>query len=263
MLKKLLSFFKPRTKQPSKTTLFSPEELKTLDFSNIPKQVAIIPDGNRRWAKHKAMFTEQGHEAGAETVLDIIKAADQLGIKTLTFYIFSTENWLRPKSEINAQFRLLEKYLIDQRQNMLDNGVKFKTIGELSKFPPHLVKLVEETKQATEECHNITTVFAMNYGSRDELRRTFISMLDDYEKGKIKREEISEQMISHYLDTSEWKDPDLLIRTGGERRMSNFLLWQLSYSEIYNTEVYWPDFKPQHLLESVREFQKRNRRRGR
>jgi undecaprenyl diphosphate synthase len=261
MLKELLAF-KKLAKVQNEKPHFSQEELRSLDFSLIPKHVAIVPDGNRRWAMKNNIFSEEGHRAGADSILRIIRASRELSIEILSFYIFSTENWLRPPQEINAIMRLLEKLLIEQRQNMLDNGVKFLTIGDLSKFPSSIIKLVEETKKATTHCKEITVVFAMNYGSRDELRRAFTKILEDYSKGKISAQHISESLISNYLDTSNWKDPDLFIRTGGEYRISNFLLWQISYSELYTTNVYWPEFTPIHLLEAVREFQKRDRRLG-
>lgn len=261
MLKELLSFRK-QAKPKLENTDFSKDELKSIDSSLIPKHVAIIPDGNRRWARKNNIFPEDGHKAGADSILRIIRASKQIGVEILTFYIFSTENWHRPAQEIKAQMQLLEKSLIEQRQNMLDNGVKFLTIGELSKFPPSVIKLVEETKKATAHCEEITVIFAMNYGGRDELCRAFAKMLDDYSHGKLNPQHISENLISNYLDTSHWRDPDLFIRTGGEYRISNFLLWQISYSELYTTQVYWPEFAPLHLLEAVREFQKRDRRLG-
>lgn len=244
------------------TPLLSEELVQQLNPLTIPKHVAFIPDGNRRWAKKQRILPEQGHQIGAEILMNIVRSANQMGIETLTFFIFSTENWQRPRHEIKAQMWLLEKSLIEQKKRMVANGVRFLTIGELSKFPPKIVQLIEETKEATKDCDKINVVFAMNYGGRDDIQRAFQKMLADVEIGTLKREEISEDTISQYLDTSEWKDPDLLIRTSGEFRISNFLLWQLSYTEIYLSNEYWPEFTPQHFFEAIRDYQQRDRRMG-
>lgn len=242
--------------------VISDKELEELHASPIPKHVALIPDGNRRWAKKHRILPEQGHKLGADSLLNIIKAGHQIGIETLTFFIFSTENWLRPKKEINAQMKLLEKSLTLQKPRMLENGVRFRPIGDLSKFPPHLIELINRTEQETAHLDNINVVFAMNYGGRDDIKRAFIKMLNAYEHRIFTKEEISENLISEYLDTCEWSDPDLLIRTSGESRISNFLLWQLSYAEIYLTKKHWPEFSPRDFLEAVIEFQHRERRLG-
>jgi undecaprenyl diphosphate synthase len=238
------------------------EDLKKLYPSPVPKHVAFIPDGNRRWAKKNCILPEEGHKLGADSLLNIIKAGHQMGIETLTFFIFSTENWARPQKEIDAQMKLLEKSLLLQRPRMLENGVRFRSIGDLSKFPPHLVELIESTKKETEHCDKITVVFAMNYGGRDDIRRAVVKMIDSHDKGDLKKEEITEEVVKCYLDTASLSDPDLLIRTSGESRLSNFLLWQLSYAEIYLTEKYWPEFTPIDFLEAVRSFQNRDRRLG-
>lgn len=244
------------------SSILSDEELQQLDPQNIPEHVAFIPDGNRRWAKKHRVLPEEGHEIGAETLLNCIKAAYQIGIKRLTFYIFSTENWLRPQKEINAQMKLLEKSLRLQQPHMLENGVRFLSIGDLSKFPSKITYLVEETQQATSHCDQIDVIFAMNYGGRDDLCRAFQKMVIDYHRGVFQQEAINESLISRYLDTAAWKDPDLLIRTSGETRISNFLLWQLSYTELFFSPLFWPEFTPHHFLEAVLYFQKRERRLG-
>jgi undecaprenyl diphosphate synthase len=242
--------------------VLTPKELKLLRPAFIPKHVAFIPDGNRRWAKKHCVLPEEGHKLGADSLLKIIKAAHQMGIQTLTFFIFSTENWLRPKREIQAQMKLLEKSLLLQKPRMLANGVRFLSIGDISKFPPQLVELIEETKKETANCEKINVVFAMNYGGRDDLRRAFMNMLHDYEQHQFSKEDVTEKLISQYLDTASWSDPDLLIRTSGESRLSNFLLWQLSYAELYLSKSYWPDFSPQLFLEAILDYQKRERRLG-
>lgn len=244
------------------TPLLSQEKLKTLDPNRIPKHIAFIPDGNRRWAKKNRILPEAGHKIGADTLLNIIKASHQIGVDTLTFYIFSTENWNRPKREIKAQMWLLEKSLTEQKQRMLDNGVKFKTIGDISKFPKNIINLLNETVELTKHCNYITVVFAMNYGGRDDITRALQKIVEDYDEGKINKSDIKEALVSEYLDTAEWGDPDLLIRTSGEARVSNFLLWQISYAEIYLSKAFWPEFTPQLLFEALLDFQNRERRLG-
>lgn len=242
--------------------VISDEDLKRIDPLPVPKHVAFIPDGNRRWAKKHRVLPEEGHKLGADSLLNIIKAGHQMGIETLTFFIFSTENWARPQKEIDAQMKLLEKSLLIQRPRMLENGVRFRSIGDLSKFPPHLVELIEATKEETAHCDKITVVFAMNYGGRDDIRRAVVKMIDGVEKGDLKKDEVTEDVVKSYLDTAAFTDPDLLIRTSGESRLSNFLLWQLSYAEIYLTEKFWPEFSPLDFLEAVHSFQNRERRLG-
>jgi undecaprenyl diphosphate synthase len=247
----------------TKTSLyFNEEQLSVLDANRIPKHVAIIPDGNRRWAKNQNSEIQKGHKEGATTLIDIVESARDLGVQILTFYLFSTENWNRPSWEIDALMLLLNSFLLDQRQQMIDNGISLHTIGDLSRFPQHIQKTISETKSATAEGKQIQLIFALNYGGRDEIRRAFQDLLSDYEKQKIKKEDISEKLISQYLDTAEWPDPDLLIRTGGEQRVSNYMLWQISYTEFYTATVLWPDFSPTHLLEALINFQHRERRLG-
>lgn len=244
------------------TPVLSNELISQLNKKKIPRHVAFIPDGNRRWAKRNFILPEEGHRLGADSLLNIIKAGHQMGIETLTFFIFSTENWLRPPREINAQMELLEKSLLLQKPRMIENGVRFNAIGNLSKLPSHIKLLVEETIKETSSCNNITVVFAMNYGGRDDLTRAFQKMLTDYDHQAFKKEEVTESLISSYLDTAAYQDPDLLIRTSGELRISNFLLWQLSYAELYVSPLFWPDFTPIHFHQALLDFQKRDRRHG-
>lgn len=242
--------------------LYTPEQLRTVEPSRVPQHIAIIPDGNRRWAKGKLLLTEQGHRAGADQLMNIVIAAIELGIKRLTFYIFSTENWTRPKREVDAQLRLLEKYLIEQRQRMINNGIRFTTIGDLTPFQDNIHRELRNTIQATANENKINVVFALNYGGRDDITRAIRKIVKEYDQGKLKIEDISEDLVSRNLDTHNNSDPDLLIRTSGELRVSNFLLWQISYAEIYVCDVLWPDFTPNHLLNAVQTFQHRERRLG-
>lgn len=245
-----------------KTRYFTPEELSSLNWNKSPKHVALIPDGNRRWAAQQQVTTEQGHEEGGHSLIEIVKAATELKIKVITLYLFSTENWARPEEEINALMWLLHQFLIEQREAMLEYSIKLHTIGTLERLPEFVQKTISDTKEATTHCQGIDMVFAINYGSRDEMCRAISSLIRKCQTGELSEENISEALISDHLDTRHWDDPDLLIRTSGEMRLSNYLLWQLSYSEIYITDVLWPNFTPKHLLEAILTFQTRQRRLG-
>jgi undecaprenyl diphosphate synthase len=251
------------TDTPQKSyTFFTPEQLLELDLSRIPKHVAIIPDGNRRWAKMRKAPIEAGHKEGANVLFDIVKAAQELGVRALTVYSFSTENWNRSPLEVQALMQLINSCLRHLCEPMIQHGVRLCCIGELSRLPNFLIKTLEEIKEATKHCHKIDLVLALNYGGRDELRRAFQVILKDYENGKFKKEEITERLIARYLDTNFQDDPDLLIRTSGEMRISNFLIWQTCYTEVFVSQVLWPDFTPYHLLEAILDYQKRDRRLG-
>ncbi|MFI5344534.1 MAG: polyprenyl diphosphate synthase, partial [Chlamydiales bacterium] len=227
-----------------KADCFHPNQLVRLDRSRIPRHIAIIPDGNRRWAKKRLSSSEMGHREGADTLMDIIRGAREIGIKFLTVYSFSTENWSRPQEEIDALMTLYASYLLENREEMMQNGIKLETIGDLDKLPLFLREIIQEVKMATQQCHHITLILALNYGSRDEMCRVFKAMLEDYERKQLTKDEINEDILASYLDTHEWGDPDLLIRTSGEFRVSNFLLWQVCYAEIFISPVLWPDFTP-------------------
>lgn len=244
------------------TQIFTLEQVQALNQSRVPRHVAIIPDGNRRWAKKQLEQAISGHRSGANVIIDIVKAARELGIKAITFYMFSTENWNRPKEEIDALMWLLQEFLRENLAEMLEYGVRIHTIGDLSALPQEAYEVVEETRSATAHCTDIDMVLALNYGARDEMRRAVQKIVDDCNNHRINKDQITESLIAKYLDTAPWGDPDLYIRTSGELRVSNFLLWQISYSEIYITDTLWPDFTPNELLKAVSEFQKRQRRLG-
>lgn len=257
----MLTIFK-RPPPPQKNTLFTTLQLSQLDPKRIPRHIAIIPDGNRRWAKKRFTSPQEGHREGADSLMEVVKAAKELGVNTITFYVFSTENWERPTYEVQALIQLFTNYIHDRREEMIECGIKLETIGQMQQFPNRLVQVVDDTKEATKHCDKINLVLAMNYGARNELSRAFRAMLDDYAIDKLKKEEIDESTIASYLDTAKWGDPDLLIRTSGELRLSNFLLWQISYAEIHIAPVLWPDFQPEHLLNAVKDYQSRDRRWG-
>lgn len=249
--------------QEKKNTIYSSEDLAFLDTTKVPTHVAIIMDGNRRWAKRQGLPAMMGHWKGAETLTKIVRAASELGIKTLTVYSFSTENWSRTKEEVDTLMHLFKVYLVKQRGPMAKEGVRLQAIGDLNRLPYSVRNELELSKSYTAHCNKIDLVLAINYGGRDDIRRAVVSMMADVEKGLLSKEQISETLISKYLDTAQWPDPDLLIRTSGEMRQSNFLLWQLSYSEFYLTDILWPDFDEQSLLQAVCHVQQRQRRLGR
>ena len=247
---------------PQSHAIFRDEELIRLDLLKIPKHVAVIMDGNRRWAKQRGLPPMMGHWEGAEVLTDIVRAASELGIKTMTVYSFSTENWLRPEEEVEALMHLFEVYLIRKKELMVREGIRLDTIGNLARFPKHVQDAFASTQAATDHCRKINLVLALNYGARDEIRRALAKIIELNQKRMISPEDLTEDLISQHLDTSRWGDPELMIRTSGEMRVSNFLLWQISYAEIYVSEKLWPDFSSKDLLEAVAAFQKRGRRLG-
>ncbi len=240
--------------------IYTPEQLSLIE--KVPKHIAIIMDGNRRWAKREGLPPTMGHWEGAEVLIHVVQAAIELGCQTLTVYSFSTENWERSPEEIEDLMNVFELYLIQKREMMVRERIKLDAIGNLSRLPQRVRDAFEETRRLTQNGDRINLVLALNYGARDEIRRAVVEILRENEKKKIEIENISEEFISQKLDTNRWSDPDLLIRTSGELRLSNFLLWQISYTELFYTDVLWPDFSSQNLFEAALSFQQRNRRRG-
>ncbi len=248
--------------EPAIKSFYSPEILSQLDIRKIPQHVAIIMDGNRRWARqlgHPPMF---GHWQGAETLSEVVRAASELGVRTVTVFAFSTENWFRPETEVEALMGIFETYLTRKKEAMVRDGIRLRAIGDLSKLPEAIQLAFCDTAKATERCSKINLVLAMNYGGRDEIRRAMQSILSLYQKQQLPDGNITEELISGLLDTAPFGDPELLIRTSGELRISNFLNWQISYAEIYTSDVLWPDFTPKQLFNAVLAYQKRTKRRG-
>lgn len=249
------------------TCFFSSQDIKRLAERPLPRHVAMIMDGNRRWGVKKFFLdgeaSKKGHWAGAKILVDVVECALEMGIKVLTVFGFSTENWRRTEGEVDLLFQICEAYLKENTKKMAAQGVKFEVIGDLSKVPVSLRQTVQEAKNKTSAGRNMDFVIALNYGGRDELRRAIVKMGEDCVQKKLVPQDITEEVIRKYLDTNSWGDPDLLIRTGGEQRISNFLLWQLAYTELYVTEVLWPDFTPRDFLNAVVSFQTRQRRLGR
>lgn len=237
-------------------------DLPKLDMDRIPKHVAIIMDGNRRWAKNQGLPSMVGHWHGAEALSKIVEVAASLGVQTLTVYAFSTENWKRSQEEVDSIMKLFRMYLIGQKDRMVREGVRLGTIGDTRRFPAQVKETLDDVKKATAGGDKIDLVLAVNYGARDDIRRALISIVEDCERGRLQKEDITEALIARYLDTAPWGDPELLIRTSGESRISNFLLWEISYAEVYITDVLWPDFNEQELMRAVAAYQKRERRVG-
>ncbi len=249
----LLSIFKSKKDSTNEVVL---------DMNKIPQHIAIIMDGNGRWAKKRKLPRSMGHKAGVETIRKIVKESKRLGIKYLTLYAFSTENWKRPKEEVGALMQLLVVYLKREVAELNKNGVKINVLGDMLKFP---AECKEELNKAIEITNNNTEInlnLALNYGGRDELVRAMKLIIDDLEDDKIKKEDISEDLISNYIYTKGMPDPDLIIRPSGEQRISNFLLWQCAYSEFWYSDIAWPDFKEEDLQKAILDYQNRDRRFG-
>lgn len=227
------------------------------------KHVAIIMDGNGRWAQLRGRPRTYGHVKGVRVAKKIITHASRLGLNNLTLYAFSTENWFRPQEEVSVLMRLMERYLIRETDNLIKENIQFHTIGDLSKVPEKARKLIAEAKAKTAHCSGLKLTFAISYGSRQELISAVQSIASDLKDGKIQLNEINEDMISKKLMTSHCPDPDLIIRTSGEFRLSNFLMWQAAYSELYFTNILWPDFKENDFNKALTDFKNRSRRFGR
>ena len=229
---------------------------------NIPQHVAIILDGNGRWAKAKGMPRNYGHAQGSKNVEKICEEAWRMGIKYLTVYAFSTENWNRPKEEVNALMKLLRNYMKTCLKTAAKNDMKVRVIGDITKLDEDIQKRILELEEATKNNGGLNFQIAINYGSRDEITRAVRTLAEDVKEGKLMPEEVNEACIEMYLDTHDIPDPDLLIRTSGEQRLSNYLLWQLAYTEFYFTDVPWPDFSKQELEKAIEQYNRRDRRYG-
>ena len=228
----------------------------------IPQHIAIILDGNGRWAKAKGMPRNYGHTAGARNVETVCQAAHDLGVKYVTMYAFSTENWNRPEGEVEALMKLLESYLTNCIKTADKNNMRVRVIGDTTRLSERFQERIRELEAASAKNDGLNLQIAINYGSRDEMTRAMRRMSEDVVAGKRKPEEITESVFEEYLDTAGIPDPDLLIRTSGELRLSNFLLWQLAYSEFYFTDVPWPDFHKEELERAIEAYNKRDRRFG-
>lgn len=234
--------------------LFSKKE--TVDLKNLPNCIAFIIDGNGRWAKRRGMPRMFGHSAGIDAVKKTIDNAEKLGIKEILFFCFSTENWNRPKAEVDGLFNLFRKFVFEEADAYLDRNIMFKLCGDRSRIDKDVIEKVEEIEEKTKNCTKMKVGLCINYGGRYDIVQAINKMIEQ------KVENITEQDIKKYLLTADFSDPDLIIRTSGEKRISNFMLYQMAYSELYFTKTFWPDFDKNELDKAIIDYQKRNRRFG-
>ncbi len=236
--------------------------MEKIDRENLPRHVAIIMDGNGRWAKKKLLNRISGHIKGVNPVREVVTTCRELGIKVLTLYAFSIENWKRPAEEVHALMELLKEYLQKECAEMVRNNIRLNAIGRIEDLPPDVQAILDETRRKTQQGQGMILNLALSYGGRSEILHAVQGIVSDLRQGKIGPEEITIQRFSQYLWTRGIPDPDLLIRTSGEFRISNFLLWQIAYTELYVTDTLWPDFDRGELLKAIKDYQSRERRFG-
>jgi len=239
------------------------EDLKSLvDLKNIPKHVAVIMDGNGRWAKQQGETRLFGHANGVDSVRATLKAARELGVKYLTLYAFSIENWNRPQEEVEGLMDLLVHSITNEMDELNENGVQLTAIGDIDGLPANCAASLKQAMLSTKNNTDITLILALNYSSRWEIKKAIQAISTQVSEGKITNEEITDELISQHLTTRAFPDPELMIRTSGEHRISNFLLWQLAYAEFYFTETHWPDFRRNDFIQAILDYQHRERRFG-
>jgi undecaprenyl diphosphate synthase len=244
----------------------SPEDVRIQSdlraSGHIPVHTAIIMDGNGRWAQERGLPRAAGHQAGIASVRDVTRASREIGIKYLTLYAFSTENWRRPRKEVSMLMSLLRKMLHEELEEMRSNGVRLQTIGQTNALPKEVQRDLFDAMERTAHNDRLTLTLALSYSGRWDIVRAMQLMALDVRRGKLSPEDINDELVKSYLTTAELPDPDLIIRTSGEMRLSNFLLWEMAYSEIHVTKIAWPDFRREHLYDAIRDYQKRERRFG-
>jgi undecaprenyl diphosphate synthase len=251
MLEKLKGYLEPGSREAELAAMLDPDRM--------PRHVAVIMDGNGRWAKERSLPRIEGHRAGAKSVREIVEASARVGLQVLTLFAFSRENWKRPRTEVSTLWRLLEDYLKKDYKVLMDNSFRLSAIGRLDDLPGAVKRELKRVIKLTAPNTGLRIVLALNYSGRAEIVEAVRRMMLE---GGIRAENLDEETLSRHLDTADLPDPDLLIRTSGEMRISNFLLWQIAYAEIWITKVYWPDFRKIHLLEALVDFQRRERRFG-
>lgn len=239
-----------------------PRVVMGVEPEQLPRHIAIIMDGNGRWARARGLIRIQGHREGAKAVRDVVEACANLSIGYLTLYSFSLENWRRPKDEVAGLMQLYAEYLVKERHELVDNNVRLVQVGRRDNLPPEVLRELDRTAELCSGNTGLMLCLALNYGSRYEIVEAARRLAAKVAEGELAVDQIDEEAISDSLYTAGIPDPDLLIRTAGEYRLSNFLLWQLSYAEFYVTDVYWPDFRPEHLYQAIREYAHRDRRFG-
>ena len=236
--------------------------LEKLDLAQMPQHIAIIMDGNGRWAKKNSLPRIQGHWEGVKTVDRVVTLCRKLGIAALTLYSFSDENWNRPPTEINTLMKILDHYLNEELERMKNENIRFNTIGQLDELPAEIQKLITHTKNYTKDCDGMTLTLALSYGGRQEILNAVRQIADKIRSGELRVEDINYSVFENFLHTNSLPDLDLLVRTSGEMRISNFLLYQIAYTELHYTKVLWPEFKEEDLLHAIIDFQGRERRFG-
>lgn len=236
--------------------------IDALDYSNLPKHVAIIMDGNGRWAKKRTLKRIKGHEKGSRSVRDITRTCRKLGISVLTLYAFSTENWLRPAREVSGLMQILKRFLKSEQDEMMENNIQLNAIGEISRLPEDVQNSLNKSIELTKKNNGMILNLALSYGSRTELVSVVKKIATMVKEQSLEPNSVNEEFISSLLYTKDIPDPDLLIRTSGEMRISNFLLWQIAYSEIYFTDTLWPDFTSEEFIDILKNYQHRDRRFG-
>jgi undecaprenyl diphosphate synthase len=256
----MMSVKKKRKKSLNSNPSSSPHT--DLDLKTLPVHVAVIMDGNGRWAKKRLLNRIKGHEKGSESVRNVVRTCREIGIRILTLYAFSTENWQRPRSEIVALMALLKKFLISERKEMLDNNIRLNAIGQIDRLPEDVKRELQHSMRLTEKNDGLILNLALSYGGRAEIVKAVKEIAQHIKTGRIDLDSITPDLISKHLYTGTMPDPDLLIRTSGEMRISNFLLWQIAYTEICVTDTLWPDFGKDELLQIFKNYQQRERRFG-
>jgi len=251
MLEKLKGYLEPGSREA--------EMAEKLDPDKMPRHVAVIMDGNGRWAEERSLPRIEGHRAGAKSVREIVEASARLGLPVLTLFAFSRENWKRPKAEVATLWRLLENYLKKEYKVLMENNIRLSAIGRLEDLPAAVKRELERVMKLTAPNTGLRVVLALNYSGRGEILEAIRRLIG---RGGVEPESLDEEMFARNLDTAGLPDPDLIIRTSGEMRISNFLLWQIAYAELWITKVYWPDFRKIHLLEALGDYQRRERRFG-
>ncbi len=236
--------------------------MKKIDQKNLPRHIAIIMDGNGRWAEKHTLGRISGHRKGAKSVKITVRVCRELGIQYLTLYAFSVENWLRPREEVDALMELLQEYLRSEIPVMMKHDIRLTAIGHIGALQDSVRKILNEAMEKTSQNRGMVLNLALSYGGRDEIIEAVKEIMKESKNGNITPQNITKELFSRYLYTGEIPDPDLLIRTSGEYRLSNFLLWQTAYTELYFTDVLWPDFRRKHLMEAIADFQRRERRFG-
>ncbi|MCP9198636.1 isoprenyl transferase [Gramella sp. GC03-9] len=235
---------------------------ESINLDKLPTHIAIIMDGNGRWAKKKGLFRVAGHEEGTKAVRDVVEGCAELGVKNLTLYAFSTENWNRPKLEVDTLMRLLVSSLKKEIKTLQDNNIKLTSIGNISNLPKKAQRELKDVIEKTSGNSHMTLTLALSYGSREEITSCIRQIADKVKSGELKSNEVDESVINEHLYTRNFPDVDLLIRTSGEQRISNFLLWQIAYAELYFTKILWPEFRRENLYEAIYNYQNRERRFG-